>query len=160
MCDIWFVLFRSTGITAPSSSSRTSLTRSGGPNIITRLKPFWWVLPTDLGPGYTSLHWLATVYIKRRISSGRYHDSFVFQLEYLTDYSKNPPESWLISFIVIFQPSNYEEFTSQLYDTECSERLMVDRPDGLPVKAEMVTVDVSGATFSRMTDYRRWAAAQ
>ena len=54
--------------------------------------------------------------------------------------------------ISTFQPSNYEEFTSQLYDTEaeCSERL-----ERAPVKAELVTVDVSGASFSRMTDYRR-----
>ena len=57
--------------------------------------------------------------------------------------------------IYTFQPSNYEEFTSQIYETECSERLGPDRTDGVPVKAEMVKVDVSGATFSRMTDYRR-----
>ena len=58
-----------------------------------------------------------------------------------------------IIIFITFQPSNYEEFTSQLYDTECSERL--ERLERLPVKAEVVTVDVSGATFSRMTDYRR-----
>ena len=72
-------------------------------------------------------------------------------MPHLTDDSKN-----LTDIIYCpFQPSNYEEFTSQLYDTECSERLGQDRPDGPPVKAEVVRVDVSGATFSRMTDYRR-----
>ena len=53
-----------------------------------------------------------------------------------------------------FQPRNYEEFTSgmmvdKLRDSE------VTAVDGLAGAGEVVTVDVSGNTFSRMTDYRR-----
>ena len=44
-----------------------------------------------------------------------------------------------------FQPSDYQEFTSQLHQ----------RNEVIPVEAEVVRVDVSGKSFSRLTDYRR-----
>ena len=46
-----------------------------------------------------------------------------------------------------FQPSDYQEFTSQLHQRNVSEVI--------PVEAEVVRVDVSGKSFSRLTDYRR-----
>lgn len=60
----------------------------------------------------------------------------------------------------MFQPSNYEEFTNQLQcDTELYGRMTVD--NGVMVSGtgagEVITVDVSGKSFNRMTDYRRWA---
>lgn len=59
--------------------------------------------------------------------------------------------------IAMFQPSNYEEFTSELAsDTMLPESAIMLRGSGPGlVSGELVTVDVSGATFSRMTDYRR-----
>ena len=57
-----------------------------------------------------------------------------------------------IIIFIAFQPSNYEEFTSQLYQREA------EWCERLPVQAELVRVDVSGRSFTRLTDYRRWAA--
>ena len=59
---------------------------------------------------------------------------------------------------IMFQPSNYEEFTSQLQcDTETYATLSLDTGVMVPSSGagELVTVDVSGKTFNRMTDYRR-----
>ena len=62
------------------------------------------------------------------------------------------------SVIIIFQPSNYAEFSSQLIRERSVLEQLPDSAVLLPDSGagEMISVDVSGATFSRMTDFRRW----
>ena len=56
----------------------------------------------------------------------------------------------LVLILNLSQPSNYEEFSSRLDEQDYSEKI-----EGLPCKSELVTVDVSGKSFARMTSYRR-----
>ena len=57
----------------------------------------------------------------------------------------------------MFQPSNYAEFSSQLIRERSVLEQLPDSAVLLPDSGagEMISVDVSGATFSRMTDFRR-----
>ena len=52
--------------------------------------------------------------------------------------------------VLFLQPSDYEEFSRRLDDHDSSQK-----QGKVPLKSELVRVDVSGKSFARMTDYRR-----
>ena len=97
------------------------------------------------------------------LSSGNFHSCNLHQIQSRFYF---PLDQWLVfkslaicpSLIIssYFQPRNYEEFTSGMMVDRLRDSSVISTVDGVTGTGEVVMVDVSGKTFNRMTDYRRW----
>ena len=97
------------------------------------------------------------------LSFGNFHSCNLHQIQSRFYF---PLDQWLVfnrlaicpSSVIsnYFQPRNYEEFTSGMMVDRLRDSSVISTVDGVTGTGEVVVVDVSGKTFNRMTDYRRW----